>query len=663
MELTKREILQGLSIGERVAEFEHDLSSYFVETEQWRQVFRGEKDVVYGAKGSGKSAIYTSLLKQKVRLSNERKIMIIPAENLQGAPVFEEFSDRLPTDDKKFQFLWKIYFLLLIGGRLFERAELYGRQGKAMQQLLGELERTNLLSNETLLGELLRKTVDVISRVESIEAGVEVDPTTSSWSFAFPRIKFGKKQKADIRTTWEKTSPDEIFTLADKALGESGLTVWIAVDRLDVAFDHSEELENTALKALFRVYRNLLTLKNISLKLFLRDDIWERITKRGFREASSITRDTRILWDKEELFNLIIRRLVHNDSLCKLYDVDRSSFLKEREEQRSFFYKIFPRTVQDAQIPVETFKWMMLSTQDGTGKSSPRELIHLISAARQTQINRLNLGFKEPPGGTLFDPESLKSALTEVSFERLSKYLYAEFPSIRADIQSLERMKAKQTPAMLSESWGVPMDEALARAKNLVEIGVFQRQGPTSSPVFLVPVLYSTALNMDRELAKPSDSSPAGSSHDSEGHSADTDSSDVVDIDQPSEEEAFNRISQGFDDPREETRDDAARALFRLSKRRVDYLNRAIEEGGDERRRHIGSAIVSSGLAKEMIERLLSENREVVYEALSVLFVMAKLGEINLLRDMSQNHPNVEVRRATTKLLVLAGRGDMVPKA
>src|SRR5207244_2703977 len=58
--MTKREVLQATSFGKQVSEQEvEELSSYFVETEQWRRVFAGEVDVVYGAKGSGKSAIYS----------------------------------------------------------------------------------------------------------------------------------------------------------------------------------------------------------------------------------------------------------------------------------------------------------------------------------------------------------------------------------------------------------------------------------------------------------------------------------------------------------------------------------------------------------------------------------------------------------------------------
>ena len=56
--MNKKAILTATSFGSRVAEDESDeLSSYFVETEQWRKIIAGDVDIIYGPKGSGKSAL------------------------------------------------------------------------------------------------------------------------------------------------------------------------------------------------------------------------------------------------------------------------------------------------------------------------------------------------------------------------------------------------------------------------------------------------------------------------------------------------------------------------------------------------------------------------------------------------------------------------------
>jgi hypothetical protein len=61
--MAKRDILSASNFGQRIAEEEGEaLRLYFVETDQWKRIFSGAVDVVYGAKGSGKSAIYSLLL-------------------------------------------------------------------------------------------------------------------------------------------------------------------------------------------------------------------------------------------------------------------------------------------------------------------------------------------------------------------------------------------------------------------------------------------------------------------------------------------------------------------------------------------------------------------------------------------------------------------------
>lgn len=62
----KKIILEQLNFGARIAEEEADfLESYFVQTDQWKRILKGEIDIIYGAKGAGKSAIYTLLQNYK----------------------------------------------------------------------------------------------------------------------------------------------------------------------------------------------------------------------------------------------------------------------------------------------------------------------------------------------------------------------------------------------------------------------------------------------------------------------------------------------------------------------------------------------------------------------------------------------------------------------
>ncbi len=128
--------------------------------------------------------------------------------------------------------------------------------------------------------------------------------------------------------------------------------------------------------------------------------------------------------------------------------------------------------------------------------------------------------------------------------------------------------------------------------------------------------------------------------------------------------QAFNIIANSFDDSSPHVRNAAARALRKLEPARtVDLFNRALEEGSAERRQNIGAAIAASGVAAEAIDNLVSESREATYNSLSILFVMAKTGEVQPLVKAIENHENDEVRRAVVKLLNLSGQAEVADAA
>jgi hypothetical protein len=134
----------------------------------------------------------------------------------------------------------------------------------------------------------------------------------------------------------------------------------------------------------------------------------------------------------------------------------------------------------------------------------------------------------------------------------------------------------------------------------------------------------------------------------------------VAELARSNSNDAFALISRCFDDHSPHVRNAAARALRKLDPHKtVDLFNRAIDEGSEERRRNIGTAIAASGVAAEAIDNLISESREDTYNALSVLFVMAKAGELDPLVQAIEEHPTEEVCRASIKLLTLSGNSEV----
>ena len=125
-------------------------------------------------------------------------------------------------------------------------------------------------------------------------------------------------------------------------------------------------------------------------------------------------------------------------------------------------------------------------------------------------------------------------------------------------------------------------------------------------------------------------------------------------------EEAFQQISAAFDDQSSEVRSAAALAMFEFQEDRAAAFTRALREASPERRRRIGSAIASSGLAAQAIKNLTGESRDKTYDAFSLLFLMSKAGETQSLMRAIEEDPNIEVRLAVVKLLALSGQPDVL---
>ena len=161
---------------------------------------------------------------------------------------------------------------------------------QASKELGVALEAEGLVKGTLSLGALLRGVMAYVRGAfnpQSIEAGIEIDPISQLPKGFKGKIIFNEAGKAGAEKSYQ--SVDRLLQLANEAFAKSGLKTWILLDRLDVAFAENVNLEANALRALFRVYLDLLAYPEIVLKIFLRSDIWMRIRKRArnsFRSTS-----------------------------------------------------------------------------------------------------------------------------------------------------------------------------------------------------------------------------------------------------------------------------------------------------------------------------------------------------------------------------------------
>ncbi|HYW69444.1 MAG TPA: hypothetical protein VE961_00325, partial [Pyrinomonadaceae bacterium] len=136
----------------------------------------------------------------------------------------------------------------------------------------------------------------------------------------------------------------------------------------------------------------------------------------------------------------------------------------------------------------------------------------------------------------------------------------------------------------------------------------------------------------------------------------------LVDLAEAGGEQSFELITRSFDDGSVEVRNAAARALYSLQPDLAASFTRALREASPERRRKIGAAIAGSGLAANAINSLAGEGRDRTYDAFSILFLMAKAGEVQPLMTAIAKHSNLDVRLTAVKLIGLSNQQQMLPQ-
>ena len=479
--------LDNISFGDRVAENESDkLSNYFISTQQWHSLYSGKSDVIFGAKGSGKSALYTLLLKRNKEFFDKNTILV-SVERPTGKTVFSDINDEPPTAENEFVTLWKVYFIQLIINWLIENGRCHGIAREIADKLVtaGLIEEKNTLRR---LVNMAKSFAKKLTDVQSLEGGATLEGgVTGKITFRTPDGQMKRDGYSSL---------DELLEQLNDFLTEEKLTFWLLCDRLDVAFDQSINLEKNALRALFKVYRDLEEFDCIFLKIFLRDDIWKRITDDGFREASHITRTNTIEWSSKNLMNLIVMRVLENKELVKALGVDANEIKSDHQKQIDFYYTLFPKQVDVGERQSDTFDWVLSRVRDGLGKVAPRELIHfynemLLQEQREKDISNNKI---EPPN--IVSRAAIKNSTLEVSKVRLEQTIFAEYPDLKDSILLLENQKAEHSISSISAVWQKNEQETIEIATKLSEIGFFDLRSFKNDSLLKIPFIYRPYLKI-----------------------------------------------------------------------------------------------------------------------------------------------------------------------
>lgn len=485
--MSMHDLVKQLDLGKSVAEFDESLENYFVETEPFRALVENRADVIAGDKGTGKTAMFQILRKRYAQIPELADVEVITGFNISGNPVFQKLAQQPVLTEGQYSTVWKAYLLSLVGNWLLDLYE--GQFTDRLKKLDQLLQSTGLRSLDDSPQTIFSRISNAVSRIFNPKsAEMEITVSETGIPVLIPKVSFGEGETKEARTI----PHEEALGLLNRCLAEAELRTWVVLDRLDEAFQGFEGTETPALRALLRTYLDLLEFDRLRLKLFVRRDLFRKIVVGGFVNLTHINaRKVEIVWDEDDLMNLLCRRIRENQQLMQQLDLQEKSDVE-------LFAAIFPEQVDPGERKPTTWAWMMSRIRDGNQIKPPRNLIDLVSKAREAQLRREERDARSIESGSpIIESESLRRALSRLSEERVEDTLLAEAGADAASIERFRGGKAEHSPASLAALFAIPEADLLQRIKPLLDVGFLEQTGET----FKVPILYRDGLQITQGKA------------------------------------------------------------------------------------------------------------------------------------------------------------------
>lgn len=488
----RREILQQFEIGNSSAEYDQGLSNYFLTTYSFNRFVRGSVDMISGGKGTGKTAIYRYLQDCKDAYPELQNIKIIAGINPNGEPLFRRLGNEEKLSEGQYVTIWKLYFLSLVTNFLIKNyAKPISKNLNALEELLSKL---GMISIDSSVGSIFTRLMGWLrDQVHVHSAGVEITFNESGIPIYFPKVEF-EQTKPHAKEIAENTIffHQEAYKLLEGVLLERNITIWVVMDRLDESFIGRPDIEIPALRALIRTFMDIIEYPHIRIKLFVRTDLFRKITQGGFVNMDHVNaRKTEILWDDDDLMDLLCQRIRNNHELLRSIGLSHAN-------NHQLFCAIFPEKMDPNRSQL-CWKWMLTQIRDGNGIKAPRNLIDLCILAQDEQMRKEGRNSCDYEiGSSLIDVDSIKKASVRLSQLRLQDTLNAEYASdIKVLVNAFTNSKAEHNDQSLAKMFHVDIEQARLYARALMDIGFFESIGD----VYKIPFLYRAGLHITQGKA------------------------------------------------------------------------------------------------------------------------------------------------------------------
>lgn len=284
--------LSGLDFGAPAAErdIERGLEDYFIESEAYRRVSSGEKTIVLGNRGSGKSAIFQVLAK-RARASGNHVIELAPEDYS-----YELLSQSMASEGSgswaklgAYAVAWKYLIYVLVMKKVSRKGMRLGKGGAA-----GKIYRYVRDNHSSAEMSKLSSLISYLKRLEGIKLGA---------------YEAGIKTR-ELEKLYKLEEIQHLLPSLKEVLDKE--KVHVLVDELDRGWDSSEDAQSFV-AGLFQACVSINSLHpNLRVYVSLRQELYDNIP--ALYEDAQKYRDLleTIDWTEEALLGLITKRMRHS---------------------------------------------------------------------------------------------------------------------------------------------------------------------------------------------------------------------------------------------------------------------------------------------------------------------------------------------------------------
>lgn len=444
----RRNIIKSLEFPVVDATSNQNIEYLFQRTIDFDRVLDATTCLILGIKGTGKTTLYTLLLRHAGEAKRLSRKYLDSVTSFSG---HGSFRARPEKDD--FQLISKSIEQFGGSWEAFWRSYLFLR----MQQ-------------ENLLQELLRGSKD--TKYQKLHSLLNEVGASEQWNKEYTDLLINMTKDAELNLLLKDALFDINRQLQKNSEGE---ILWFLYDDLNVDFREENELRKDALTGLFQLVQacDARRLKHIDFKIFLREDIWQRLI---FDDKSHFNgRNIILRWRRLDFLRLALRQAQQSIEFKDLVDrfspIENIDQADEETIDRALQLLWGSRQEQDPKSEYVS-RWVYRGLIDSSRTSFPRSVNILLKTAKEYE---LNIGKRRQVlTDRLLSPESLIEGLMEASEERCQD-LRKEYRELIPFFDSLAGLNIFTPRGEFYIVWQKTMQITLPEFKNFANVENFLR--------------------------------------------------------------------------------------------------------------------------------------------------------------------------------------------